>query len=68
MIQIKLIENQVELLMKSLQNYAPEHRDKQQLICVTYESLQEQLTSYQKSKKENLENDLKNNNEKVKKM
>ena len=43
--KVYLLENQIELLMKSLENYAPNNRDKQQLIYATYESLQEQLTS-----------------------
>lgn len=43
--RINLLENQIELLMKALQDYAPKNRDKQQLIYATYESLQEQLTS-----------------------
>jgi len=48
--RINLLENQIELLMKSLENYAPKNRDKQQLIYATYESLQEQLTSKKASK------------------
>ena len=43
--RINLLENQIELLMKSLQEYSIKNRDKQQLIYATYESLQEQLTS-----------------------
>ena len=41
--RINLLENQVELIMKSLQNYHFIDQSKQQLIYATYESLQEQL-------------------------
>lgn len=41
--KIVLLENQIELIMKSLQNYHFINPDKQQLIYCTYESLQEQL-------------------------
>lgn len=41
--RINLLENQIELIMKSLQNYHYIDRSKQQLIYSTYESLQEQL-------------------------
>lgn len=41
--RIVLLENQIELIMKSLQNYHFIDDTKQQLIYATYESLQEQL-------------------------
>ena len=41
--KIILLENQIELIMKSLQNYHYIDPLKQQLIYATYESLQEQL-------------------------
>lgn len=41
--KINLLENQIELIMKSLQNYHFIDNSKQQLIYATYESLQEQL-------------------------
>lgn len=41
--KINLLENQIELIMKSLQNYHFIEPEKQQLIYSTYESLQEQL-------------------------
>lgn len=40
---IFLLENQIELIMKSLQNYHFIDKSKQQLIYATFESLQEQL-------------------------
>ena len=43
--KINLLENQIELIMKSLQNYHFVDSSKQQLIYITYESLQEQLNS-----------------------
>lgn len=43
--RIVLLENQIELIMKSLQNYHFIDNSKQQLIYATYESLQEQLNS-----------------------
>ena len=41
--KVNLLENQIELIMKSLQNYHFIDGTKQQLIYATYESLQEQL-------------------------
>ena len=41
--KVFLLENQIELIMKSLQNYHYIDTTKQQLIYATYESLQEQL-------------------------
>ena len=41
--KINLLENQIELIMKSLQHYHFVDNSKQQLIYSTYESLQEQL-------------------------
>lgn len=41
--KVNLLENQIELIMKSLQNYHFIDKSKQQLIYATYESLQEQL-------------------------
>lgn len=41
--KINLLENQIELILKSLQNYHYVDIKKQQLIYSTYESLQEQL-------------------------
>ena len=41
--RVVLLENQIELIMKSLQNYHFIDKSKQQLIYATYESLQEQL-------------------------
>lgn len=61
--KINLLENQVELIMKSLQNYHFLDHQKQQLIYATYESLQEQLNLSKQM--ELLETNCK---EKVKKM
>lgn len=41
--KVSLLENQVELIMKSLENYHFVDISKQQLIYATYQSLQEQL-------------------------
>lgn len=41
--KVNLLENQIELIMKSLQNYHFVDKSKQQLIYATFESLQEQL-------------------------
>lgn len=43
--KIYLLENQIELILTSLQNYSTLDKEKLQLIYVTYESLLEQMKS-----------------------
>jgi len=40
-----LLDNQVELILKSLEFYTKEHKDKLQLISATYETLLFQKTN-----------------------
>lgn len=43
--RINLLENQINLIMKSLENYTKVNPEKLQLINATYESLLSQLVS-----------------------
>lgn len=44
--KLNLLENQIELILKSLENYTKIAPDKKQLIFSTYESLLNQKTLY----------------------
>ena len=53
--KVNLLENQIELILKSLENYSVLDKEKLQLIYATYESLLDQL----KSKNESISSDEK---------
>ena len=44
--QINLLENQVDIILKSLENYTKVNPDKIQLIYATYESLMAQKADF----------------------
>lgn len=50
--KVKLLNNQIELILKSLQEYSKVEKDKKQLIYVTYESLLTQLLQAKESRDE----------------
>lgn len=48
--KVRLLDNQIELILKSLQEYTKVEKDKKQLIYVTYESLLYQLIEARQEK------------------
>lgn len=53
-----LLDNQIELILKSLQNYTQVDKQKMNLIYSTYESLNSQFVEYRV--KQNIDNSSKN--------
>ena len=45
-----LLDNQIELILKSLQNYTSVDKEKMNLIYATYESLNSQFVEYRVNK------------------
>lgn len=48
--KVLLLENQIELILKSLENYSVLDKEKMQLIYATYESLLDQLNTCKQEK------------------
>ena len=52
-----LLDNQIELILKSLQNYTQIDKEKMNLIYATYESLNSQFVEYRTQKNVEISSD-----------
>lgn len=56
-----LLDNQIELILKSLQNYTRVDKEKMNLIYATYESLNSQFVEYRAKKNVDLSSNKERN-------
>ena len=56
-----LLDNQIELILKSLQNYTQIDKEKMNLIYSTYESLNSQFVEYRTKKNVDKSTDIRRN-------
>ena len=56
-----LLDNQIELILKSLQNYTQIDKEKMNLIYATYESLNSQFVEYRIKKSIDKSTDIRRN-------